>query len=249
MSKLNGKVAVITGGNSGIGLSTARRFVQEGAKVVIFGRNQSRLDRAAETLGPNALGVQGEVTKIEDLDRLFATAKQRFGGIDILFANAGIAEFSPFEEVDEDHFDRVMDVDVKGAFFTAQRALPVLNDGGTIIFTASVVNVKGVPGSSVYSATKAAVRSFARVLSVELAPRKIRVNVVSPGLTDTPILSAGGLGDAEVAGFAQQVSGVTPLGRLAEPAEIANVVTFLASDEASYVNGSEFAVDGGFAQI
>ena len=249
MSKLDGKIAVITGGNSGIGLSTAQRFVQEGANVVIFGRNKARLDQAVETLGANAISVQGEVNNTEDLDRLFSITQDRFGKVDVLFANAGIAEFLPFEQVDEAHFDRLMGVDVKGAYFTAQRALPYLNDGASVLFTASVVNVKGLPGSSVYSATKAAVRSFARVLSVELAPRKIRVNVVSPGLTETPILSTGGLGDDEIAGFSAQVAGATPLGRLAEPVEIANVVTFLASEDASYVTGAEFAVDGGFAQI
>ena len=249
MSELKDKVAVVTGGNSGIGFSAAQRLIRDGAKVVIFGRNAKTLDEAATRLGPQAIAVQGDVTKLADLDKLFAATKDSFGKIDVLFVNAGIAEFAPIDQVDETHFDRVVDINLKGALFTVQKALPLLRDGASIVFNTSVVNEIGLPASSVYSASKAALRSLARTLAADLAPRRIRVNAVSPGLTQTPILARTGMPEAEQEAFGKQVSEQTPLGRAGEPDEIAAAVVFLAGQNASYVNGAELAVDGGFAQV
>lgn len=249
MSELKDKVAVVTGGNSGIGFSAAEQFVKEGARVVIFGRNARTLDEAATKLGPQAIAVQGDVSKLSDLDKLFETTKDRFGQIDVLFVNAGIAEFAPIEQVDEAHYDRVTDINLKGALFTVQKALPLLRDGGSIILNTSVVNEIGLPAASVYSATKAALRSLARTLATDLAPRKIRVNAVSPGLIRTPILSRTEMPEAEQEAFGNQVNEQTPLGRAGEPQEIASAVVFLAGQNASYINGAELAVDGGFAQV
>jgi len=249
MGKLTSKVAVITGGNSGIGLSTAKAFVDEGAKVVILGRDQASLDRAVATLGANAIGVRGDVTSEADLEVLFATATRRFGKVDVVFANAGVAEFVPVGQADEAHFDRLFDINVKGAFRTVQKAIPVLNDGAAIVLTTSVANEIGTPGASVYSATKAAVRSFARTFSAELIGRGIRVNAVSPGPVATPIFGRMGLpqeqAEAVEAGFAAQV----PLKRVAQPDEVARAVVFLASADSSYVVGAELAVDGGLTQL
>jgi NAD(P)-dependent dehydrogenase (short-subunit alcohol dehydrogenase family) len=247
MAKLEGKIAVVTGGSSGIGLAAAQRLVADGAYVFVSGRRRAELDAAVAAIGKNVTAVEADVSKLPDLDRLFATVKERKGRVDILFANAGIAEAAPIAAVTEAQYDRHFDINVKGAFFTVQKALPLLSDGASIIFTSSIVAVKGLAGVSAYSATKAALRSFARTLTTELAPRRIRVNVVSPGTIDTPGLRE--LRGADAAGLEARYRSVIPLGRLGSPAEIANAVAFLASDEASYVAGTELFVDGGLAQV
>lgn len=249
MDRLSGKVAVVTGGNSGIGLATAKAFVAAGARVVIFGRSQATLDAARRELGPDAMAVQGDVARTDDLERLFAVTRDRFGKVDVLFVNAGIAEFLPLAEVDEAHFDRVVGINFKGAYFTLSKSLPVLNDGASIILTTSVSNAVGLPATSVYAATKAALRSLVRTFAAELAPRGIRVNAVSPGLIETPILGRTGLPEAELQSFGAAVVGRTPLARTGRPNEIAHAVLFLASPDASYVAGAELSVDGGFAQV
>jgi NAD(P)-dependent dehydrogenase (short-subunit alcohol dehydrogenase family) len=245
LTKLKGKVAVITGGNSGIGLATARRFVSEGAYVYITGRRQSELDAAVRQIGKNVTAVQGDVSRLADLDRLYATVKQQHGRIDIVFANAGIGEFASLGEISEAHFDKTFNVNVKGLLFTVQKALPLLQDGGSIILNASISSIKGTPAFSVYNATKAAVRSFARSWILDLKSRKIRVNAVSPGSTNTPGLSGSGLTEEQILTSFPAI----PLGRLGDPDEIARAVVFLASDDSSFVNGTELFVDGGQAQI
>ncbi len=249
MGKLNGKVAVVTGGNSGIGLATARAFINEGAKVVIFGRSQASLDSAVGELGENAIAVQGDVSNLSDLDRLFATTQETFGNVDIVFANAGVAPVMPLSIATEEHFEQVMNINVKGVYFTVQKALPVLNDGASIILNTSIVNEKGFPNFTVYSASKAAVRSFARTLSAELAERGIRVNAVSPGMVETPIFGKMGLSQEEASQFGESVVQQIPMHRVGRPEEIANAVLFLASDDSSYVLGTELPVDGGIAQL
>jgi NAD(P)-dependent dehydrogenase (short-subunit alcohol dehydrogenase family) len=249
MGKLSNKVAVVTGGNSGIGLSTAKAFVDQGAKVVVFGRDQATLDHAVETLGANAVGVRGDVTSDADLTRLFDTAKRRFGAVDIVFANAGVAEFLPIEAADDKHFDKLFDINVKGVLKTVRQAVPVLNDGASIILTTSGANEIGMPGSSVYSATKAAVRSFARTFSAELVHRGIRVNAVSPGPVATPIFGRMGLPEEVAAGMEGQMAAEVPLKRVGQPDEIARAVLFLASEDSSYVVGAELVVDGGMTQL
>jgi NAD(P)-dependent dehydrogenase (short-subunit alcohol dehydrogenase family) len=249
MGKLEGEIALITGGNSGIGLATAERFVAEGAYVFITGRRQSELDAAVKQIGKNVTGVQGDVSNLADLDRLYATVKQQKGRIDILFANAGIAEFDPLGEISEAHFDKTFSVNVKGLLFTVQKALPLMPDGASIILNASIVASKGLPANSVYSATKAAVRSFARTWTTDLKDRRIRVNAVSPGAIDTPglndLVASTGAGEQRL----KMLSNSVPLGRLGTPNEIAKAVVFLASDDSSYVTGIELFVDGGMAQI
>jgi NAD(P)-dependent dehydrogenase (short-subunit alcohol dehydrogenase family) len=249
MGKLEGKVAVITGGNSGIGLATAQRFVAEGAHVFITGRRKPELDAAVKQIGKNVTGIQGDVSNLADLDRLYAAVKQQKGHVDILFANAGFGEFAALGSITEAHFDKTFNINVKGLLFTVQKALALFKDGGSIILNASVAGSKGFPAFSVYSATKAAVRSFARSWTTDLKDRKIRVNVVSPGPIDTPILNGLGTSEEEIqqikAGFA---SGV-PMGRMGAADEIAKAVSFLASDESSYVTGAELFVDGGLAQV
>ena len=250
MGKLDGKIAVVTGGNSGIGLATAKRFAAEGAKVVVTGRRKEELDKAVAEIGHGALGVQGDVAKLADLDRLYATIKEKHGKIDVLFVNAGVFQPVPLGSITEEAYDRMFDINVKGLLFTVQKALPLLVDGGSIILNASVASIKGMEAMSVYSATKAAVRSFARSWTMDLKPRKIRVNVVSPGPIETEGFHAmakevGQEPDKMMAGFA---SGV-PLGRMGQPDEIAKVAAFLASDDASYVAGIELFVDGGYAQV
>jgi len=249
MKKLAGKVAVITGGSSGIGLATAKRFVEEGAHVVITGRRERELKEATASLNGNVTAVVGDVSRLEDLDRLYAVVKEKHGHIDILFANAGAGKIAPLEAATEAHFDQTFDVNVKGLFFTAQKALPLFKDGGSVILNSSVANVMGVPAFTVYAASKAAVRSFARGWTMELKDRKIRVNAVSPGPIETQALEKAGIPpemlEQAIAGFASQV----PLGRRGKPEEIAAAVAFFASDESSYITGVELAVAGGMAQV
>src|SRR2546425_691321 len=240
MKKLEGKVAVITGGSSGIGLATAQRFVAEGAYVYIIRRRQSELDAAVRQIGKNVTAVQGDVSQLADLDRLYATVKRQHGRIDIVFANAGVVEVASLGEISEAHFDKMFNINVKGLLFTVQKALPLLQDGGSIILTASTASIKAVPGLSVYSATKAAIRSFARSWTLDLKARKVRVNAVSPGPTNTPGFSDLGLNASDFD---------IPLGRLGNPDEIAKAVVFLASDDSSFITGIELFVDGGTAQI
>ena len=245
MGKLDGKVAVVTGGNSGIGLATARRFALEGAHVFITGRRKAELDAAVQALGPRATGVQGDVAVLADLDRLYAVVKEQQGRVDVLFANAGGGEFVPLREITEAHFDKTFNSNVKGLLFTVQKALPLLTDGASIILNASITSSKGTPAFSVYSATKAAVRSFARSFTVDLKDRHIRVNALSPGPIDTPGLS--GLDETDQ--MKNALVAAVPMGRLGSPDEIAKAAVFLASDDSSYVTGIELFVDGGMAQI
>ena len=248
-NKLEGKIAVITGGNSGIGLATAKRFVSEGANVFIFGRRQNEIDAGVSEIGKNVIGIQGDVSNPADLDRLFDVVKDQKGHLDILFANAGIAQFAPLGEISEEHFDKIFRINVKGLLFTVQKALPILEDGGSIILNASIGTSKGVGGSSVYSATKAAVRSFARTWTVDLRDRKIRVNAISPGPIDTPIFSSITQNEEQSELFKKNIVNAVPMKRMGSPDEVAKVVSFLASDESSYVTGIELFVDGGLAQI
>ena len=247
--KLEGKIAVITGGNSGIGLATAQRFAQEGARVFITGRRQAELDRAVKDIGPAAVGVQGDVSTLADLDRLYETVKRQAGRLDVLFANAGGGDQSPLGSITEASFDKTFDTNVKGVLFTVQKALPLFQDGGSIILTASVAGSKGMEAFSVYSATKAAVRSFARTWTLELKGRRIRVNAVSPGPIETPVFGKLGLSDAQANEFMANVVTAVPMGRMGTADEIAKAAVFLASDDSSYVSGIELFVDGGMAQI
>jgi NAD(P)-dependent dehydrogenase (short-subunit alcohol dehydrogenase family) len=248
-NKLEGQIAVITGGNSGIGLATAKRFVSEGSYVFITGRRQKELDVAVSEIGKNVVGIQGDVSNLEDLDRLYNTVKDQKGHLDILFANAGIAQFAPLGEISEEHFDNIFRINVKGVLFTVQKALSLFHDGGSIILNASIGSSKGVGESSVYSATKAAVRSFARTWTVDLRHRKIRVNAISPGPIDTPIFSNLLQNEEQSEQFKKNIVNTVPMGRMGNPDEIAKVVSFLASDESSYITGIELFVDGGLAQI
>ena len=249
MSKLKNKIAVVTGGSSGIGLATAQRFIADGAQVVITGRNQETLDAAIAELGDRATGIRGDVANLEDLDRLFAQVQEQFGRVDVLFANAGIAPFVPLEAVTEEHFDVLFNTNVRGLFFTVQKALPLLSEGASVILNASVVAQSGLPNTSIYSATKAAVRSLGRTLAAELSPRGIRVNVVSPGLIETPLVGKLGLSQDKIDAFAEQIVQQTPLARLGKPEEIAATVAFLASDDASYFTGADLVADGGMIQV
>jgi NAD(P)-dependent dehydrogenase (short-subunit alcohol dehydrogenase family) len=247
--RLEGKVALITGGNSGIGLASAKQFVNEGAYVYISGRRDTELAAAVKEIGKNVTGIQGDVSNLGDLDRLFAQIKREKGKLDIVFANAGVAKFAAFGTITEELYDWTFDINVKGLLFTVQKALPLLPDGASIILNSSVVGSKGLPINSVYSATKAAIRSFARTWTTDLKDRRIRVNAVSPGSIDTPGLS-GLLGSSETGQQRlKMISNNVPLGRLGTPDEIAKAVVFLASDDASFVTGAELFVDGGFAQV
>jgi NAD(P)-dependent dehydrogenase (short-subunit alcohol dehydrogenase family) len=247
--KFAGKSAVITGGSTGIGLATAKRFVQEGMDhVFITGRRKDALDRAVAEIGKGVTAVHGDVSSLSDLDRLYDEVRKRNRKIDVIFANAGIAQLAPFSSVDEKFYDLHFDANVKGIFFTVQKALPLINDGGSVILTGSIADVKGFPAISVYSATKAAIRSFARTWTNELKDRRIRVNTISPGHIDTPIFDTWQQGDA-LAKMKDDLAKNVPLGRLGDPDEIAKAVSFLASNEASYVAGIELYVDGGVAQI
>jgi NAD(P)-dependent dehydrogenase (short-subunit alcohol dehydrogenase family) len=250
MKKLEGKIAVITGGSSGIGLATAQRFVDEGAYVFITGRRESELDDAIKQIGNNVESVQGDVSNLSDLDRLYDIVKQRKDHIDVLFANAGLGESRPLDQITEDHFDNTFDVNVKGTLFTVQKALPLMPAGASIVINASIASVKGIPAMSVYSATKAALRSFARSWSADLKDRRIRVNVVSPGMIVTPIFKNGlGMDDNQIEEMKAQYSASAPLGRPGTPDEIAKAVVFLASNDSSYITGTELFVDGGWGQI
>ena len=245
MGKLEGKIALITGGNSGIGLATAKQFVNEGAYVFITGRRDSELAAAVKDIGRNVTGVRGDVSNLGDLDRLFAQIEREKGRLDVVFANAGGAKFARLGTITEEHYDSIFDINVKGVLFTVQKALPLVPDGASIILNASIVASKGAPEWSVYSATKAAVRSFARTWTTDLKDRRIRVNAVSPGLIDTPAWHATEAGEQRL----QMLSNIVPLGRLGTPKEIAKAVVFLASDDSSYVTGTELFVDGGMAQV
>jgi NAD(P)-dependent dehydrogenase (short-subunit alcohol dehydrogenase family) len=248
-NKFDGKVTVITGGSTGMGLATAKRFVEEGMdRVFITGRRKDALDAAVAEIGKNVTAVQGDVANLADLDRLYETVRKQSGRIDVLFANAGIAQLAPFGSIDEKFYDLHFNANTKGLFFTVQKALPLMNDGGSIILNGSIATVKGFPALSVYSATKAAVRSFARTWAADLRERRIRVNTISPGHIDTPIFDGWQQGDA-LERMKEDLAGNVPLGRMGDPDEIAKAVSFLASDEASYVNGIELFVDGGVAQI
>ena len=250
-NKLEGKIAVITGGNSGIGLATAKRFVSEGAYVFITGRRQKEIEVALSEIGKNVAGIQGDISNLEDLDRLYNTVKDQKGHLDILFANAGIAQFAQLGEISEEHFDNIFRINVKGVLFTVQKALPLFHDGGggSIILNASIGSSKGVEESSVYSATKAAVRSFARTWTVDLRHRKIRVNAISPGPIDTPIFSNLLENEEQIKQFKKNIVNTVPMGRMGNPDEVAKAVSFLASDDSSYITGIELFVDGGLAQI
>jgi NAD(P)-dependent dehydrogenase (short-subunit alcohol dehydrogenase family) len=243
VGKLQGKVAVITGGTTGIGFAAAKLFVEEGAYVFITGRRQKELDEAVKAIGRNVTGVQGDVSKLADLDRLYETVEAEGQRIDVVFANAGFGEFAALGSITEEHFDKLFNINVKGALFTVQKALPLLNDGGSIVLTGSVGSVKGTPAFWVYGATKAAIRNFVRAWTIELKDRRIRSNVLSPGPTETPLVD-----HQPPEAIARIVSSI-PMGRIGSPEEIAKAALFLASDDSSFVTGIELFVDGGRAQI
>src|SRR6266566_4854983 len=249
MGKLEGKIALVTGGNSGIGLATAKRFASEGAHVFITGRRNGELAAAVNEIGKNVTGVQGDVAKLGDLDRLFSQIKREKGRLDVVFANAGTAKYASLGEITEEVYDSIFGINVKGLLFTVQKALPLLPNGASIILNASIVASKGLPMNSVYSATKAAIRSFARTWATDLKDRRIRVNAVSPGSIDTPglsdLLASAETGQERL----KMIANAVPLGRLGTPNEIAKAVVFLASEDSSYVTGTELFVDGGFAQV
>jgi NAD(P)-dependent dehydrogenase (short-subunit alcohol dehydrogenase family) len=250
MGKLDGKVALVTGGNSGIGLATAKRFVEEGAHVYITGRREAELAAAVKELGKNATAVQGDVTNLADLDRLVAqikseTIKREKGKLDIVFANAGFARFAPLDKITEEHYDLIFNANVKGVIFTVQKALPLVPDGGSIILNASIVATKGFADWSMYSAAKAAVRSLARTWTSDLKQRRIRVNAVSPGFTDTPAWHVNEAAEQRIPAISKTI----PHERFGTADEVAKAVLFLASDDSSYITGAELFVDGGFAQV
>ena len=247
--RFDGKVVVITGGNSGIGLATAQLFYKEGAKVAISGRDQKTLDEATKAIGAGTLAVRADVAKLADIDNFYSQVVGKFGKFDVVFANAGIAKFAAASDTTEQFFEETFDINVKGLYFTLQKALPHLNDKAGIVLNSSVVSTKGSPGTSVYSASKAAVRSLARTFAAELVDRGIRVNVVSPGPIYTPILHKGGMPQAGIDQFAENVKGRVPMKRFGTPEEIGHAVLFLASSEASYITGVDLNVDGGFGQL
>lgn len=248
-TKLDGKIALVTGGTSGIGLATAQRFVEEGAYVFITGRRQETLDEAVKSIGRNVTGVRADAAQLGDLDNLYATIQSEKGHLDIVFANAGGGTLLPLGSITEEHFDTTFDTNVKGVLFTVQKALPLLREGGSIILNASITSIKGTPAFSVYSATKAAVRSFARGWAVDLKGRGLRVNAISPGVVPTPGYDHLGLTPEQINDFITVQAETIPLGRVGTPDEIAKAVVFLASDDSSFVNGIELFVDGGMAQI
>ena len=249
MSRLNGKIAVITGGNSGIGLASAIRFAQEGAQVVIVGRRQEELDKALDLIGPHAMAIQGDIAKLDDLERIFAQIKATKGRIDVLFANAGLGDFEPIGSITEASFDRTFGINVKGTLVTVQNALPLMSAGGSIMLTGSTTGTMGTPAFSVYSATKAALRNFARSWALDLKGTGIRVNVISPGPISTPGLDLALSGTGQKDAIIDDMTGQVPLGRIGQAEEVAAAALFLASDESSFMTGSEMFVDGGFAQV
>ena len=249
MISLNNKVVVITGGNSGIGLSSAKLFKQQGASLAIFGKSEKTLQTAKEYLGANTLTAQGDVRNISDLDMFFNRVRREFGKVDILVANAGITEPKTFENIDENHFDNMSDVNFKGIFFTVHKCLPMLSKGSSIILISSVANIKGYRGASVYCAAKAAVRSLARTLAAELGPNGIRANSISPGYVDTDFSYKNIYTKNEIEKSKQKIADMIPLKRIADPKEIASVIMFLASQDASYITGSDIVVDGGMTQV
>jgi NAD(P)-dependent dehydrogenase (short-subunit alcohol dehydrogenase family) len=247
--RFEGKTVVVTGGNSGIGLATAKLFHQEGAKVAISGRDQKTLDEAVKIIGDGTLAVKADVSKLADIDKFYAQVTAKFGKIDAIFANAGVAKFAPAADTNEQLFDETFDINVKGLFFTLQKALPHLNNNAGIVLNSSVVNSKGSPATSVYSASKAAVRSFARTFAAELVDRGIRVNVVSPGPIETPIFGRTGLPQEAIDDFSKNIKASNPMKRFGKPDEVGNAVLFLASSEASYITGVDLNVDGGAGQL
>jgi NAD(P)-dependent dehydrogenase (short-subunit alcohol dehydrogenase family) len=249
MNRLQGKVAVVTGGNSGIGLATAQRLQQEGAKVAIAGRSKQTLDQAVQTIGNGVLALQADVSSLADIDKLYAEVARKLGKIDILFVNAGIAKFAPLADTSESLYDEQFDINIKGAYFTIQKALPYLNDGASIILNTSAVDSQGFSGASAYAATKAALRSLARTAAAELADRGIRVNTVAPGPIVTPIFGKMGLPPEAFDAIAKEIIAKVPMKRFGQPEEVAAVVAFLASQDASYMTGVEINVDGGLGQI
>ena len=249
MKRLEGKVAVVTGGNSGIGLATAKRLQEEGARVAISGRSKKTLDEAVKTIGNGVVAVQSDVAKLTDLDKLFAEVSRKLGKIDVLFVNAGVAKFPSLAETSESVYDELFDINMKGAYFTIQKALPFLNDGASIILNTSVAGSKGFAGSTAYAATKAALRSLARTAAAELVGRGIRVNAVAPGPIDTPILGRSGLPKEALDEFTNQITAQVPMKRFGQPEEVASAVAFLASQDASYITGVEISVDGGSGQV
>ena len=249
MKRLEGKVAVVTGGNSGIGLATAKRLQEEGAKVAISGRSRKTLDEAVKSIGNGVVAVQSDVANLTDIEKLFAEVSKKLGKIDVLFVNAGIAKFAPLSDTSETTFDEQYDINIKGAYFTIQKALPFLNDGASIILNTSVVDEKGTVGASAYAGTKAALRSLARTAAAELVGRGIRVNAVAPGPIETPIFEKSGLSQEAIDDFAKQILVRIPMKRFGQPEEVAATVAFLASQDASYITGVEINVDGGFGQI
>ncbi|MGC2421031.1 MAG: SDR family oxidoreductase [Candidatus Acidiferrales bacterium] len=249
MKRLEGKVAVVTGGNSGIGLAAAKRLQEEGAKVAISGRNKKTLDEAVKTIGNGVVAVQADVAKTADVEKMYAEVSRKLGKIDVLFVNAGVAKFAPLAETPEAMYDEMFDINIKGAYFTIQKALPLLNDGASIILNTSVVDKKGNPGTSAYSATKAALRSLARTAAAELVERGIRVNAVAPGPIETPIFGKTGMPKEALDNFAKEINTRVPMKRFGQPEEVAGAVAFLASQDASYITGVEINVDGGMGQI
>jgi NAD(P)-dependent dehydrogenase (short-subunit alcohol dehydrogenase family) len=249
MKRLEGKVAVVTGGNSGIGLATAKRLQEEGARVAIAGRSRKTLDDAVRAIGNGVVAVQADVAKLTDVDKLYAEVSKKLGKIDVLFVNAGVAKFAPLAETSESLYDENFDINIKGAYFTIQKALPFLNDGASIILNTSVVDSKGFEGASAYSATKAALRSLARTSAAELVGRGIRVNAVAPGPIVTPIIERSGLPKEAIDQFEKETVAKVPMKRFGQPEEVAGAVAFLASQDASYITGVEINVDGGLGQI
>ena len=249
MGKLDGKVAVVTGGNSGIGLATAKEFSDQGAKVAISGRDQETLNSAKKEIGNGVLVVKADTSNLEDIDVLLGAVKKEFGKIDVLFVNAGVGKFVPIESVDEEFFDQIMDINFKGAYFTIQKALPLLNDNASIILNTSISAHIGMPNSSVYAASKAALITLARTLSAELVGRGIRVNAVSPGPVTTPIFNKAGLAPQELKKLAQSIQDQVPMKRFGLPEEIAKTVLFLASSDSSFLLGTEIIADGGMSQL
>jgi NAD(P)-dependent dehydrogenase (short-subunit alcohol dehydrogenase family) len=249
MKRLEGKVAVVTGGNSGIGLATAKRLQEEGARVAIAGRSRKTLDDAVRAIGNGVVAVQADVAKLTDVDKLYAEVSKKLGRIDVLFVNAGVAKFAPLAETSESLYDENFDINIKGAYFTIQKALPFLNDGASIILNTSVVDSKGFEGASAYSATKAALRSLARTSAAELVGRGIRVNAVAPGPIVTPIIERSGLPKEAIDQFEKETVAKVPMKRFGQPEEVAGAVAFLASQDASYITGVEINVDGGLGQI